>query len=77
MNQTEAWETVWQAAALWEAAHPGGKVHVFSGDDHDAEYPLLKALMKTGPKVYRMRSRLDHQRARRAGKPKCPKWAEP
>ncbi len=67
MNQTEAWEMVIRAAQLcrddphWSAAMPR----------------LAKAIMKVKPRVERMRSRLDYARARRAGKPRCPKGLEP
>ena len=38
---------------------------------------LDKALKIFEPRARRMRERLEATRARRAGKPKCPKWAEP
>lgn len=67
MNQTEAWELVIRAAEMcqqderWRNAMPR----------------LAKAISRTKPKVEKMRARLDDQRARRAGKPKCPAWARP
>jgi len=67
MTQTEAWELVIRAAELcrddprWSAAMPR----------------LPRAILKTKPKVERMRARLDDLRARRAGAPKLPAWMKP
>lgn len=67
MNITEAYEEVLRAAkmcrddARWRAAMPR----------------LPKAILKIQPRVERMRERLDFWRARRAGKPRCPKGLEP
>ncbi|MBE7497089.1 MAG: hypothetical protein HS117_19280 [Verrucomicrobiaceae bacterium] len=67
MNITEAWEQVLRAAEMYRDSESGW-----------AAMPRLpKAITKVKPRVERMRQRLDSARARRAGKPKCPRWAEP
>lgn len=45
--------------------------------DLDCIARLRKAIAKVEPRVQRMRARLDAIRARKAGKPRCPKWAMP
>lgn len=72
MNQTEAWELVVRAA----------ESRLFIADieaqqDAHAFPKPATALKKIKPRVERMRSRLDFARARRAGKPRCPKGLEP
>ena len=64
MNKTEAWETVWQAAANFYAEHPRAQILVISqNDEPDRSHDLMKALTKTGAKVVAMRRRLDSLRA--------------
>lgn len=72
MNQTEAWELVVRAA----------ESRLFIDDCEAVLAPrtfpsLAAALKKIKPRVERMRSRLDHLRARKAGNPRCPKGLEP
>ena len=68
MNQTEAWELVIKAAELCRDDPAGLGLQT----PH-----LAKAIKKVKPRVERMRSRLECIRARRAGKPKCPRGLEP
>lgn len=81
MNQTEAWEAVLTAAAILHGVNASttkGKGPVYIdvlGDTKPRN--LTRALTIIEPRVARMRSRLDHARARRAGKPLCPKGLEP
>ena len=71
MNQTEAWEWIVTASeTMVQKADEQGML------DEGIEN-LRRALNRVKPRVERMRSRLDHLRARRAGKPRCPKGLEP
>lgn len=68
MTLTEAYELVLKVAtatATYEAVR---------GDPNPK---LIKAIHKVSHRVSRMRQRLDASRARKAGKPTCPKWAMP
>ncbi|MES2596045.1 MAG: hypothetical protein V4662_11945 [Verrucomicrobiota bacterium] len=72
MNLTESWELVLRAARNFEMI-----------DETESTVTgkrlmpnLATALKKVAPRIERMRSRLDSARARKAGKPKCPRWAE-
>lgn len=74
MNQTEAWETVEKAALerliylTRRAKTPAKKQECRA---------LRIALIKVGPRVHRMRARLDFSRAKKAGKQSRPSWATP
>lgn len=72
MNTTEAWELVVKAAE--------SRLFIADAEAHHASHAfpkLASALKRIKPRVERMRSRLDHLRARKAGKPRCPKGLEP
>jgi hypothetical protein len=72
MNITEAFEEVLAAAQSMVA-------YSERNDDKmpDCIVKLRRAIAKVEPRVKRMRSRLDAIRARKSGKPNCPKWAMP
>lgn len=73
MNITEAWERILSAA---ESTVKHFSMHdLMRGKGNDPT--LIRALSIIRPRVKRMRSRLDHARARMAGKPLCPKGLEP
>lgn len=72
MNKTEAYETVLNAAIGLLS------LETSRGDgDLIGNRRLETAINQVTPQIQRMRSRLDALRARRAGKPTCPKWALP
>ncbi len=73
MNMTEAWETVIRAAEIARTLVERGNLD----DEACGIAKISTAINKVKPRVERMRSRLDHARARRAGKPRCPKGLEP
>lgn len=79
MNQTEAMETVLEAADIFcrlnllEKGRPMVMVKIGNGDSHN----LVSALRKITPRVQRMRARLDFSRAKKAGKQSRPSWAAP
>lgn len=72
MNQTEAWEIVWNAA-VERLSHL-----TLKRPKQAAKCARLeRALSKCAPRVQRMRARLDFSRAKRAGKQSRPSWATP
>jgi len=74
MNQTEAWEAVYNAALerlSWQVLRAKTRAQ-------KAECKTLeRALRKVGTRVHRMRSRLEFARARKAGTLNRPSWATP
>jgi hypothetical protein len=73
MNITEAYERVLEAAV--STVKQFSMHELMRGKGNDPR--LIRALSIIKPRVERMRSRLDHARARRAGKPLCPRGLEP
>lgn len=70
MNQTEAFEAVYQAAVE--------RLSHFTARRQDKQRATLeRALNKVFPRVQRMRQRLDFIRAKRAGTLNRPSWATP
>lgn len=65
MNVTEAYQVILAAARNF--GHIDETESTITGD---------RVLPNLG-KALRMKEKLEASRARRAGKPKCPKWAEP
>jgi len=65
MNLTEAWESVLKAA------------EAVADEDLLNSKELHKACRMVRPRVERMRGRLEALRARRAGRPLCPRGLEP
>lgn len=70
MNQTEAYETVLQAAKFFRDANRvrGGTDDIYIDEGHGNQN-LKVAIRKVAPRVARMRKRLDAQRAKNKPKP--------
>lgn len=73
MNLTECWQLVLNAAVAFEEE----QVRAVAMYGTRGMPELSTAIHKVRPKVERMQARLEALRARRAGKPLRPKWAEP